>query len=450
MTRLPRSNDAAGPRLASIESLLAAGVAVGLLFIGISVAGYGTTYSQLRLVALDISVGAVFLAFMSALIHRRAQADVLAILAILYFVWSGIQDASQADTLGAILDLVGASMSYAATLASLRKVLSGLRRWILVVVITSLLPALLGQGFGPGRVWFGLTQGRYFGFSNPDALGFIAGLALLLSLPVLRFTHGRILAALSGLLYVISATNTAAIATGAAVAAYYFVAKNRATRHLRGGAAVLAAVTVGVLTWIPTNQAMNAFESLSQKISLSSRTLLWFELLQSARDSGYFWTGMGDGGVAHYTVAILGVATAHTTILQMLLSKGFFTTVFFIVVAVVAANRTLGKVASKPSRDHCLAFAVVIYWFVTSLVSTQPGTPLGLMLLVLIAIPHPDDESESDRSLNANLDDSGVSPDLSRGGRGRQRPRQTAAQNQPFGDGHAAAKVLEALREGSA
>jgi len=419
MTRLPRKNDAAGPRLASIESLLAAGVAVGFLFISISVAGYGTTYSQLRLIALDISVGAVFLAFMSALIRRRAQADALAILAILYFVWAGIQDASQSDTLKAALDLVGASMSYAATLASLHRVLSGLRRWILVVVIVSLLPAFLGQGFSAGRVWFGLAPGRYFGFSNPDALGFIAGLALLLSLPVLRLTWGRILAALAGLLYVISATNTAAIAAGVAVAAYYFVAKNRATRLLRGGTAVLAAVTVGVLTWIPTSQGMDAFESLSQKISLSSRTLLWVELLQNARDSGYFWTGLGDRSVADYTAEIMGVATAHTSILQILLSKGFFTTVFFILVAVVAANRTLGKISSKPSRDNCLAFAVVVYWFVTSLVSTQPVTPLGLMLLVLIAIPHPDDESESDPSLNANLDASGASPDLSRGGRGR-------------------------------
>jgi len=410
MTRLPRRSNPAGPRLASIENLLAAAVALGLFFITVNVAEYGSTYYDFRLIVLGISAGATSLAFMSALARRRTKADTLAVLAILYFAWAAIQDLTQSGIPSVALDLVGASAAYAATRANLRGVLPGLRRWILVAVIACLLPAFLGQGFRAGRVWFGLAPGRYFGFSNPDGLGFIAGLALLLSLPILRLARGRILAIVGGFLFVIAATYTAAIAAGLAVVSYYFVAKGRATRHLQWGAAGLAVITVGALVWMPTRQGMDAFDSLSQRMSLSGRTVLWFELLRIARDAGYFWTGLGGRVVGRYTVEILGVGTAHATILQLLLSKGFVTTAIFVLIAAIAANRTLGRISSKPSRDERLAFAILVYWFVTSLVSTEPGTPFGLMLVFLIAVSRSDDELEADRPNIASLDASRAGP----------------------------------------
>ena len=403
MSRTYRKTTVASPRrLVDIESLLAAGLAVGLLFISMSVSGTGATDSSLRLITLGASAGTVSLAFLSALSRRRTKADALAVVFFAYFAIIGIQSGTQSNVLQTVLSIIGALMSLAATRADLHAIFFRFRHWILVVVVISLLPAFLGHGFSAGRTWLRFVPGRYFGFSNPDAFGFVAGLAILLALPVLRTTRGRALLAAGGLLFVISSAYTALIATALAAAAYFLLAKGKGSRFLQWGVSLFGVVTVGALTWIPTPSGIAAFEWLSQRLSLSSRTLIWVQLLQLSRGTGYFWTGLGDRGVQGLTLEIGGLGTAHTTILQIFLANGFVVTVCFVLVSASASVRILGRLSLAPSRDHRLALAVLVYWFVTSLVSTQPGTPLGLAVIVLAAIPSLAFESDSGRLSDAS------------------------------------------------
>ena len=380
------------PGFAAAESLLAAGVALGLLFI--SVVGPDSGDNYIRFAALGISASCIALALIAGLSQRTAKADVLVILAFCYFILVGVQEMTQSDILHAFPYLLGAFSSIGAIHANLSGLMSGLRRWTLIVIIAALLPAFVGQGFSEGRVWLGLLPGRYYGFSNPDALSFLAGLAILLSIPVLRSTRGFALAALGGLLFLLTATYTAAIATTLASTAYFFLIGRNVNRILQWFIAVFATLTAVALVWIPTDNAIVAFSSLHEKVSLTRRTFIWVELLQHTRGTGYFWTGLGDQAVARYTSEIMGVGSAHMTILQLFLSKGFIATAFFILVATIAAIRTLGHCSSDPGGVHRLAMAVVVYWFVTSLASTQPGTAMGFSAVIAIAISRSEKESK--------------------------------------------------------
>lgn len=394
MTRVARIDDQSHPRIASIESLLTAGVAFGIFFICIAVGGYGDATNYVRYAAFGLSGSAIALAFMAGFIRRGPKVDVLAIIAFVYFTCAAVQDATTDYITLAVLDLFGALLSLAATRANLRRVLSGLRHWILIVIIVAVVPAFFGQGFNAGREWFGLLPGRYFGFSNPDALGFIAGLGILLSIPVLGRARGLALAVFAAFLFVIAATYTALFAVSLAVAAYAWPIKAKATQVLQLLTALLAAVSILGLAWTTTAQGLDAFEFLRQRVSLSRRTEIWVTLLQQSRANGHFWKGLGDITVANYTHEIGGAGTAHTTILQMLLSKGFLMTAFFILVAAIAAVRILGRFSWDSNRDQHLAIAVAVYWFVTSLVSSQPGTVMGFSLVIVVAISRYEESKE--------------------------------------------------------
>jgi O-antigen ligase len=368
----------------ALESLLSASVAMGLLFI--SVAVYDETDNYIRFAALAASGACATLAFIAALRQKRSRADVLAICSFSYFAWAGIQEFTQSDALHALPNLLAAMVSIGATRAGLDGVLSGLRRWVPIVVALLLLPALVGHGFGLGRVWFAFLPGRYFGFSNPDALGFVAGMCVLLSIPILRTARGALLMSLGALLLLLTSTNTTAVAVLVGIAVYCIATSSRMRRSLQLLTGALAAATIGALAWMPIDRAITLFGAFQNQFSLSRRTVIWLELLEQTRGAGHFWTGLGDQTIASYTREIMGVGSAHTTILQMFLSKGFLTTSLFVLVAAAATIRTLGTRSTSADAQSRGAASIAAYWFVTSLASIQPGTALGFLVLILVAI----------------------------------------------------------------
>lgn len=380
--------------IAATERLLTVAIALGIAFITINVGGLGSATNYIRFAVFGLSGTAITLVFIAGSKRQRTNADLLAVFIATYFIAAGVQDVTQSNTTGATLNLFGVLLALGATQADLQRVLAGLRFWFLLLIIATLVPAGLRQGFNPGREWFGLFPGRYFSFSNPDGLGFIAGLGVLLSIPALKHAHGRALGALSALLFVITAAYTAAIALSLAGAAYFLLIRLRVAPILQFFTSLLAAITVGSLLWISSSSAIGALEYLEQHFDLSGRDQIWIALLQQSRVTGHFWTGWGDQVVSDYTRAIAGVGSAHATILQMFLSKGFAMTTFFILVAALATVRILGRISSNPSSHQRLAMAVTVYWFVTSLASTQPGTVMGLALVVIVAIPPSETESK--------------------------------------------------------
>lgn len=403
MNRVLPIDDHNIPGIASIENLLTFGVAMGILYISIDLYGFGQTTNYVRFATFGLSSIAIALASIVAFTRRGANADLLSVAAILYFICAGARDVLASYAPGVILNLLGAALSLASTKADLHRMLSGFRRWFLVVIIAVLLPAFFGQGFRAGREWFGIFPGRYFGFSNPDGLGFMAGIGALLSIPVLRRPQGYALAAVSALLFVVSAAYTTAIAVGLAITAYFLLTKTKSRQVLQLLTAMLAAVTIGSLPWITTVQGINAFEFLQRQFNLSGREKLWVALLQQARATGSFMTGWGDQVVGNYTRAFAAVGSAHMTILQIFLSQGFLMTVLFIAIATMAAIRILGRIATNPASHQRLAIALVVYWFVTSLVSTQPGTEMGFALILAVAIPRSETETkESSAHSRAN------------------------------------------------
>jgi len=395
MAHVARANLLRLIRFPRVDDLLAAGLAIELLFISMNTAGLGSPYGILRLLVLGTAVGAISLAAISGAARRERRAlDKVWVLALVYFAWVGTQRAMYAEALNTALTILGVVVVFVAARVSLEDRVAGLRRWVTVVVVALLLPALVGQGFdATARSWFPGLQGRYFGFSNPDALGFVAGLAIVLSIPVLSRWRGRTLFGLSVVLFAITASYTAAIATGLAGIAYFVLSGSRGARVLRWSIPALGAATIAGLIWISTDQGIAALESLRRHVRLSGRTELWAELMSLTSIHDYFWTGLGNRGVSVYTMKIMEVNSAHSTLLQMLLSAGFLTTLFFIVVFAVVAMRALSRIIAEPGRPQRLAFAVVTYMFVTSLVSTEPSAPVCISLIVVLVVSSPGGQS---------------------------------------------------------
>lgn len=372
--------------MASVESLLGAGVAFGVLFLSVAVFDSGD--NLLRFAFLGLSGSAVALAFISAYSKRGPGPGATAVVATAYFCWAGLQEFAQtSDPLRSIPSVIGVLLCLTAGRARLAGVLAGLRRWFLVVVVIALLPAVLGEGFAPGRVWLPLLPGRYFGFSNPDALGFIAGIAIVLSWSTPERWRRRLLVVAGWGLFAISASYSPAIALSAALLAYHFV-------HLEGVASLcrrlvwlFSGLSLAALAWVSTEPGIAAARHFSGLLDLSGRTVIWAELLRYARSTGYFWTGLGDAGVARYTLDIGGVGSAHATMLQILLSKGYLTTVFFVLVVTFAAQRTLTRAGEPDAMSVGVPAALLVYWFVISLASIQPGAAMGLLLVLVVSLP---------------------------------------------------------------
>lgn len=379
--------------VASVENLLCAALAVGLFVTSLRANAFGdsTTYRNYGLAIAGCLSGAAIVVGFAGLKGGQSRAarksDALVVLGALYFGWAGIQNYFvQSDMLGAVTSLIAFLLVVATLAADPQRLNVALRRWLLLIVLASLLPALLGQGFEPNkRVWLSFLPGRYFAFSNPNALAFLAGLAVLLAVPVLRKTGGRVLVALAGVLVVLTAGITTAIGLGLALLAYIALGRARNTGLLRAGVAALAGVTPAVLIWLPSDSALRGLTALQEALDLSGRSFLWVNLVRLTRDLDTFWFGMGDRRVAFYTAGIQDVASAHSTILQIFLSEGFVTAVLFVLVAALATTRLL---ASGQTKDARISFAVVVYWFVTSLSSAQSGTALAFSVIVVLAIAH--------------------------------------------------------------
>jgi O-antigen ligase len=377
----------------SVENLLCAALAMGFLVTSLRTDAFGDS-SPYRTWGLCISgclIAATF--FWGIALRPDSQSprvrnrDALVLLAGSYFAWCGIQSFFlQSSVLHAALSLMALLLVMGTLAADLQRMIAGLRRWFLVVVIACLMPAVVLQGFEPGRVWLDFLPGRYFAFSNPNALAFLAGLAVLLAVPVLRQGRGWVLALLGAVLAVLASGYTTAVALGLALLAYFGLGQVKNTGLPAVGVGALALATPMMLIWLPSESALRAVMALQSQFDLSGRSLLWVHLVRLTRDLDEFWTGLGDRAVAFYTEAILGVATAHSTILQMFLSKGFLTTVFFVFVAAAATIHILNAYFLNRSGNERVAFAVVVYWFVVSLASTQPGTALGFSLVVVLAV----------------------------------------------------------------
>lgn len=377
--------------VASAENLLCAGLAVGLFVTSFRANAFGgsASYRNIGLAIAGCLIGAAILSGLTppkrSQSRQRRNRDTLAVLAAMYFAWTGIQNFFlQSDRLGAATSVI-AFLLVSATLATdLQRLNAGLRRWLLVIVVADFVPAFLGQGFeATKRVWLDFLPGRYFAFSNPNALAFIAGLAVLLAAPVLRQKRGRMLGLLGGTLVVLTAGYATAIGLGLALLAYLLLGRLKSTGLLSSAVAALALVTPALVIWLPSDDGVGVLSALQENLDLSNRSFLWVSLVRLTRDSGNFWLGLGDQRVAFYTAAIQDVGTAHSTILQLYLSEGFITTVFFVFVAALATRRILN---SERTRDARVAFAVVVYWFVVSLSSAEPGTALGFSLIVILAV----------------------------------------------------------------
>ncbi|GAB2779757.1 hypothetical protein GCM10027020_36580 [Nocardioides salsibiostraticola] len=381
----------------SAENLLGAALVLSLFVTSFSVDAFGGAAITYRNIGLVIAAGLASITVIQAFAPKAKSAciddhrgkDLLALLSICYFGWTGAQNyLLQNDFIGTALPGIGLLIILGALRADLAKVVAGLRRWLFAVAVAFIIPALFNQGFEENsRTWLGILPGRYFAFSNPNAVAFLAGIAALLAIPVIRQGRGRMMLLIAFVLAILTAGYTTAIALGISIFAYLALARVKRVGHLRFGVVSLSIVTPGLLLWLPSDHALGFLSGLQERVDLSGRTFLWVSLARLARDNGNFWTGMGDIELAAYTTPVLGVNSAHSTLLQLFLSEGFITATFFIVLAGSAVNRILSspRRASLPKANR-IAFAVAVYWFVISLTSTQPGTAVGLCVILLLAV----------------------------------------------------------------
>lgn len=383
-------------RTTATENLLCFGLALGVLVTSFDLDAFNGSAAEYRNLGVGISGFLIGLTVLLGLTpgspDRGAEGrgrEALVLLAVTYFAWAAVQNYFlQSEMLDTASAAIAVLLLLGALRATLSRVLAGLRRWFLAVVAVCLVPATTGQGFLEGsRVWLDFLPGRYFAFSNPNALAFLAGFAVLLAVPVLRQRLGRMLFLLGIVLTVLTAGTTTGIGVGLGLLSYFGLGKKvRSAGTLRFGVAALGLATPAMLIWLHTDSSVRFLTAFSARFDLSARSFLWASLVRTTRGTGHFWTGLGDRTVELYTAAILDVGSAHSTILQMFLSDGFLTATAFVLVSALAAIRILGVWESGRTDDARLAFALVVYWFITSLTSAQPGTAFGFALVVLLAV----------------------------------------------------------------
>lgn len=393
MTLRPPASRAEKARGSSIENLLCAALALGLFVTSLGAEAFGgsSSYRTGGLLVVGCLIGVTLILGLAPRGPRQGSGprrNVLVLLAAGYFGWAGAQDYFlQSDLSGAVQSLIGFLVVCGALAADIHRVIVGLRRWFVVLLVAFLVPALMGQGYEVGeRVWFSFLPGRYFGFSNANALSYVAGIAILLAVPVLRQPRGRWLVLLGGFLLVITAGNTTAVALGVAILAYVGFGKVRKVGALTFGVRLLAIATPVMLLWLRTDGAVSTLANLQARFDLSGRSFLWVSLVRLTRNSDSFWLGLGDEKVAYHTAALLDVYSAHSTILQVFLGGGFLTAVLFVLAAASATIRLLNDWASERTSDQRIALAIILYWFIVSLTSTQPGTGLGFSLVIVLAV----------------------------------------------------------------
>lgn len=379
-------------RLRSAESLICAALALGLFVTSLDANAFGGSarYVSLGLAAATCIAGASVVGGLTQQDGGPKQRDSTALFCwtICYFVWTGVQNLFlQSNETGAVASLIAVLIVCGTLKVDLPHLNAWLRRWLLIALVAFLVPAMQGQGFVTGeRQWLSFLPGRYFGFSNPNALAFLAGLAILLAVPVFHRGHGRFLALIGLILLILTAGNTTAIALGLALSAYVGLGRISRAGPLKFSVATMACATPALLLWIPSDGGLKFLAWFQDRFDLSGRSFLWISLVRLTRHSGHLWFGIGEQGVSSFTLGVLDVYSAHLTILQVYLADGFVTALLFVLVAALATVRTLDIWAVERTKDSRLSFAMIVYWFVVSLSSTQPGTALALSLVVALAI----------------------------------------------------------------
>lgn len=378
----PATEELVSKDSSSLEFCIGLSLATGALFTGVAV--FSPTDNYIRFALLAVAGGSAALAALSALGRPSTSFGRIPLLAIAFLAGTGLQEYAQSGWLKTVPYAIGILLAIAVTRAELDKLLRRMPAAWLLVVLVALVPINSPDSYAAGRQWLPGVPGRYFAFSNPDALGLMAGVGLLLALSGLRRVWNRALLAASLLLFVLTAayTTLAAVVIGVAVVAVSRIP--RVARLAETGSILLAGASVVGLMWLPTPGALNFFTWLHTHISLTNRTLIWVRLVQLADERNYFWTGLGDRQVADFTLRIYGVGSAHTTLLQLVLSKGFVTTLVFIllVLASVRAALRLAPRTSDPAPRYALA--LMAFWFVTSLASIQTVNPLVISLMTCL------------------------------------------------------------------
>ncbi|MBE7324830.1 hypothetical protein IEQ44_09200 [Nocardioides sp. Y6] len=399
--------------LVSIEGLLAVGLVTALFVLSLEVEALGgsTPYRNAGLAITTVCALAV--AVRAALVRAEGAAgirgrylaplgrllrDPLALSAGVYFAYSGIHSlVVDRYVLATGLALIALLLVSAMNQVDVSRLVVALRWGFLALLALLLVPALTSGGYDETkRVWIDILPGRYFGWSNPNALALLAGIGILLALPSLRSRVGALLVLLSSILLALTASYTTLIALPVAIVVFYVFAHPKSALLLKPlprvkvgllqGVTLLVAAAILVGTaQIGTAWGIRLLDDLQDRLLLSNRSALWSDLLTQTRDEHTFLTGLGSMRLGEYTMEILGVQTAHSTLLQSYLAGGFLMAALLIITATVAVFRTLQSLSATRSLPGRLALALALYLCVVALTSTQPASPPVLLLVLLLA-----------------------------------------------------------------
>lgn len=268
----------------SVENTLGAALVLALSVTSFSADAFNGAAPQYRNYGLIIAGALATAAILTGFGRTKAtdgqsrvtNRDAMVALASGYLGWTGIQNFFlQGDLPGATQSLIALLVVLGAITSNTTDMLLSLRRWLTVALALFLLPALTGSGYvAESRVWFDFLPGRYFSYSNPNALAFLAGIGVLVAVPVIANKRAPVLASMGILLAVLTAGYTTAIALAIGLLAYMALGRIQRTGPLRLGVNTLAAATPVILLWLPTNNALRFFSDLAARWDFSGRTLL--------------------------------------------------------------------------------------------------------------------------------------------------------------------------------
>jgi hypothetical protein len=358
----------------------------GLLFLAVQVTVPWT--ARLRAVLLGAALLGAFVACLAAVSRNRTANGGRTAVIIFLLSCLGMQESVIDSPKYALPYLVAGMLVFAAS--GQREVLVlGLQRFWTMGSLALLAPAVLGRGFLPGRVWLPGVPGRYYSaFSHPNALGFMAGLGVLIAWPSRGRRGTRTLLGASGLLLALSASYTSLIALAVAIAAYLLI-------RIRGPLAsdVLLRLTAPALVLfafiLGTDKGLQWMESLSQHVSATNRTHLWVNLLSYVHSlKGGRWFGLGQVKTALLAGDFNGVASAHSTLLQLALSLGLVGTTLFLAALHLVLSRDSESSTASLVVERAQTTAILVFVLVTSLTSVEPASPIVLAFLwILVSCP---------------------------------------------------------------
>lgn len=367
----------------ALEHLIAIGIVTGLAAITIETAVLDRFYATGLVVLGGVT------AALSVVVGRDRSSSSERATAVVAFSYLSLAAAMSVwrDELTASASFISAvALTWSAQRARLDVLMVLVRNWLAAAVFVFMWPLLGGDGYEAGRTWLSQQPGRFFGFSNPNALSFLAGLLILLCLPPRRTKALWGMLPLGGILIIVTASWTALVALGAALVIFVSMRRRSVLLAVRWLIPVVAAMTSGFIGLIYTPRAIEFLLKLSLNFDFSARTYIWLSLVQRTRDIGAFWTGVGEKEVGRYATDISGVTSAHSTVLQILLSKGFVMALFFVFLVTLVSLTALRSATRAPNLYTRGVVAIIAYWFIHSLVSSTPGSAEGLTVIVALTV----------------------------------------------------------------